>query len=94
MRHSLACLPHHDLQEAEQRATQHTAAAAKLPSAPLAPPDVDYSDGLEQLEQHMIALSNKCRVKDQEIRTLQATVHSECLERTQLLGRLKALEGR
>lgn len=45
-------------------------------------------EGIEVLEKHMIKLSELVRKKDAELRVLEATVHRQCLERTQLLARL------
>jgi hypothetical protein len=42
-------------------------------------------EGIEVLEAHMIKLSELVREKDQTIRVLEATVHRQCAERTEML---------
>jgi septal ring factor EnvC (AmiA/AmiB activator) len=42
-------------------------------------------EGIEVLEAHMIKLSELVRQKDQTIRVLEATVHRQCVERTEML---------
>ena len=51
-------------------------------------------DGIEMLEKHLIKLSERLRVKNQEVETLQAVIHRECVERGRLMDELTTLKSR
>ena len=48
-------------------------------------------DGIEMLEKHLIKLSERLRTKNQEVETLQAVIHRECVERGKLMDELSLL---
>ena len=49
-------------------------------------------DGIEMLEKHLIKLSERLRVKNQEVESLQAVIHRECVERGRLMDELTRLK--
>jgi hypothetical protein len=51
-------------------------------------------DGIEMLEKHLIKLSERLRVKNQEVDSLQAVIHRECVERGRLMEELTKLKSR
>ena len=52
------------------------------------------AEALEELEKHLIRLSDNIRRKDIEISQMQRTIHKECIERTQMMAYVEQLEGR
>ncbi len=44
------------------------------------------------LEKHLIKLSERLRVKNQEVESLQAVIHRECVERGRLMDELTRLK--
>ena len=59
-----------------------------------AAPNQETMDGIEMLEKHLIKLSERLRTKNQEVETLQAVIHRECVERGKLMDELTSLRNK